>query len=333
MTTKISYPQPHDGTGQLYLFGDKSSSKIVFLCAGYPDDQSAFTPLAKRLAEESNCFVGVACLPGFEKAEDRSYAELPPDGFTLAEWASCLREATKALRASSANKDAKLTTIYHDWGVIAGLQFTNQAIEEESKDLAPSQVVLFDILTKSHPKTPNQPNPKDPRSAFKKFLDGIRMLSYQSCLALSFYIQKFLPAFLVVLYLRVIYLAFDLLRIFPSGPGDVEYIYKEWLTPTETARVGYKAYPYKVVLGAIFTGNVKMLKGFTLPMDLKKTPVLFLYGAGKRFDLHPVEVLALLQQEEKEGNRSKVVRVENAGHWLYLTEPDICFQEVQKFLA
>jgi pimeloyl-ACP methyl ester carboxylesterase len=69
-----------------------------------------------------------------------------------------------------------------------------------------------------------------------------------------------------------------------------------------------------------------------MPLDLTQTPVLYLYGADKPIFLQPPESIALLNREHQQGNRSRVVKVENAGHWLYLQQEEKCFQEIVKYL-
>lgn len=48
---------------------------------------------------------------------------------------------------------------------------------------------------------------------------------------------------------------------------------------------------------------------------------------------HDRRGLALLQLEEKDGTSDcRVVKVEGAGHWLYCQKPDVCEDEIRKFL-
>jgi pimeloyl-ACP methyl ester carboxylesterase len=48
---------------------------------------------------------------------------------------------------------------------------------------------------------------------------------------------------------------------------------------------------------------------------------------------HDRQGLALLQQEEKDGTSDcRVIKVEGAGHWVYCQKPDVCVDEIRKFL-
>ena len=72
----------------------------------------------------------------------------------------------------------------------------------------------------------------------------------------------------------------------------------------------------------------------SLPKDLKKTPVLYLYGTSKNFLMHDRGALAFLEREAREGrSKSNAIAVDNAGHYLFLQKPDKCLEEVMKFMA
>ena len=84
---------------------------------------------------------------------------------------------------------------------------------------------------------------------------------------------------------------------------------------------------------SVFTCNVKAFKYASMPMDLKRTPLLYLYGTEKRVQFHGDICVKVLEREEKEGRSlSKVVAVEDAGHYLYVQKFDVCFDEVETFL-
>jgi pimeloyl-ACP methyl ester carboxylesterase len=285
--TKISYPFPRCGEGDIHLFGSRDASHLVIMCAGFPDDHKAFTPMAVRLAEECGYLVGVICLPGYGTPFDPS--TFHEDGYSFADWVGSLREAVKALRSHSTKpaSKTKLTGIFHDWGVIAGLQYTNQTIEEEVKDLMPSQLVIFDVLLGYHPKAPDKPKLSEKDSAIKTIYNSLRVLSYQAFLAMAFVLQKYLPKSMIIAYLSMGAFLLKTIEFFPLSRQDFKYV------------------------------------------DL---PVLFLYGGGKAVSLHDPKAVALLDQEQEQGNRSRSVKVEDAGHWLHWSHLDTCFQEVQQFL-
>ena len=126
-TTTTSLPSPNkiinypmvdaDKGGALFIYGNKSSSKIALLCPGLPSDHKDFIPLASRLAEEIDCLSGVMCLPGYDDRPDRSWRENKKYGYSFDEMVAPMREAAKTLRSYCTNNDANLTFIFHDWGV------------------------------------------------------------------------------------------------------------------------------------------------------------------------------------------------------------------------
>jgi hypothetical protein len=61
-----------------------------------------------------------------------------------------------------------------------------------------------------------------------------------------------------------------------------------------------------------------------LPLDMKQTP-------DKPISFHDEKVLALLNREQQQGDRSRA-KAENAGRWLYRQQEDQCFQEIAKYL-
>jgi pimeloyl-ACP methyl ester carboxylesterase len=331
---KLSYPFPRCGEGSIHLFGSRDASHLVIMCAGFPDDHKAFTPLAVRLAEECGYLVGVICLPGYGTPFDPS--TFHKDGYSFADWVASLREAVKALRSHSTKPTSKtkLTGIFHDWGVIAGLQYTNQTIEEEVKDLMPSQLVIFDVLLGYHPKTTDKPKLSEKDSAIKTTYNSLRVLLYQMFLAIAFVLQKYLPKSMIIAYLSVGSLILKTIEFFPMSRQDFKYVdLQQYVRPSGLSRLAYICYPYRNMIQALFSGNVgSAFANCSLPLDLTKTPVLFLYGGGKPVSLHNPKAVALLDQEQEQGNRSRSVKVEDAGHWLHWSHLDTCFQEIQQFL-
>lgn len=329
------FPIAKGGQGHLHIFGKKDSKVLALACAGFPDDHSAFTPLAKRLAEECDCLVGVSCLPGYEASVD--VATAPKGGYTLSDGVASLREATKALRNYSTKSvsETELIGIYHDWGAIVGLQFSNQVIEENSKDLVPDKIIIFDVLPSYHPKTPNKPKSIQKRSWLSTYFDTFRFVTYQSILALAFPLRNFLPNALIYPPLCAgLWGLLTWVRFPPITADDNEYIYQTYLTKGREGmrNLMYKTWPYQETVAAIFAGTTKsLLKDCFAPLDLNQTPVLYLYGTAKPYQLHSPKLEALLKQEEAAGNKSRIVPID-AGHWLFVTKADQCFQEVQKFL-
>lgn len=322
----VKYPIPHDEEGgSLFLFGKPDSARIVLMCAGFPDDQSAFMSLAERLSQKK-CFAGVTCLPGYDKPGYK-------DGYSFHDWSYCMQEATKALRAqSTATPTAKFTGIYHDWGCVAGGMFSTSALESNSSGLIPDEIILFDVGMPPHPKADTKNLPVE-GSILTTLYTVLVTFSYQIVLAKSFLLQRYISKYLAYLQYLIGFTVLKLLRLVPLGNVDGPHV-QERAKALPYDHFLYMAYPYYNVWKAILTGKAaKEVNGFCLPLDLKKTPVLYLYGTEKNIHFHDPKSVALLQREEEQGHRSKVVGVQNAGHWLYVQQEDICFQEISKFLG
>jgi pimeloyl-ACP methyl ester carboxylesterase len=96
------------------------------------------------------------------------------------------------------------------------------------------------------------------------------------------------------------------------------------------SRMIYMTYPYYNMWLSVFQ-NGSGFGDFYLPV-LEKTPVLYLYGASKKIQFHDKNVVAYLQEQAKTGSRSNAIAVSDAAHWLYLQQPDICFDNVKNFI-
>jgi pimeloyl-ACP methyl ester carboxylesterase len=74
------------------------------------------------------------------------------------------------------------------------------------------------------------------------------------------------------------------------------------------------------------------IEEFHLPL-LFETPVLYLYGKDKGLQFHDEAVVKYVEEQGKEkDNKSRVVAVSNAAHWLYLQQPGVCFTAVKDFI-
>jgi pimeloyl-ACP methyl ester carboxylesterase len=319
----VTYPVPHDEHGgTLFLFGKSDAHQIVIMCPGFPDGQSVFGPLATRIAA-SNCLVGVMCLPGYDNGGWR-------DGYTFDEWAICLQEAVKALRGQSTFANAKFTGIFHDWGCLAGSMYTNRVLQEDAKELIPDQLVLCDALLPPHPTidtknlSVNQPIPT-------LLYTVLVMFVYQTVFATCFLLQRYVSKHLAVLNFLVGAKIVNWLNLNPVGKRDSEHV-------EEKARANmdqflYMMYPYYFFWKTLFTSRLHQnMAGAHLPVDLQKTPVLYMYGLDKNIHFHDLTSLALVKKQEAQGRKSKIVEIQGAGHWMYLQQPDECFEEIDKFL-
>jgi pimeloyl-ACP methyl ester carboxylesterase len=110
---------------------------------------------------------------------------------------------------------------------------------------------------------------------------------------------------------------------------DIGMVKFRGLSPS---RLVYMMFPYQNMVMDIINAMVyktpSIFKGFHLPL-LQEIPVLFLYGASKPLQMQDQNVADFLCQHE---GRSDSIGVQNAGHWLYLQQPDECFEAVRKFI-
>jgi pimeloyl-ACP methyl ester carboxylesterase len=329
--TTISYPIPHDESGgTLLVYGKQTgSTHLILMCAGFPDDHSAFQPLAMEIAVSlSHCLVGVACLPGYDNRPEMPWKKkMWKEGYSFDDWVSCLREAVKTLRRySTSNNQAKLTLCLHDWGCVAGLQFTNQSIKDAASDLIPDQLIILDVLLGPHPKTVDKPCPVT--SKLTTIYTGVATASYWVSLATTWLLQRYVSSYLAGAYFALAYAVLFILRLTPGGAVDSVYLQTKSF---DFFHLMYMAYPYFYVCKAILTNNP--LRGAFLPFDLKRTPILYLYGTAKNFHFHDPVGLELLEREsQQEGHRSRVVPIRKGGHWFYHQEPQQCLEHIQAFV-
>lgn len=330
----LNYAIPgNDEGGRLVVFGNnKNAEHILFFCGGWPDDCGAFSPIAKRLAaaaadsgssnssSSSSMLCGVTCLPGY----DTHHENFKANGYTFDEAVASLREACKMLRTVvSTNPKAALTGVFHDWGSAVGAMFVTRMNEEFPGYYA--DLVYFDVLPPAHKSL------EIPRQVTLK--KAVVMFSYTSLFATCNAIQRYLSFYLAVPVLTVGFGAITLLGLKPTRQIDADTFHAKEprLSPRKLI---YMQYPYFNMYKILLSGGGKLDgMGFNLPVDAQKTPVLFLYGVEKNINYHDDNVIAWLEKEgAKDGSKTKVVPVENAGHWLYLQQEDVCYEAVKKFV-
>jgi len=316
------------------LYGDPSSPRIAILCAGYCDDHEAFQSFASRLSKEAACLAGVTCLPGYDDREDRPYLANKEAGYSFDEMVGSMREAVKVLRKESTFGGgdgvdrAKLIGIFHDWGVAPGTIYTNRSIEEGAEDLIPDNVVLFDVMGPPHPGTKDMPaDRKD--TFYEKFVT----IAYRAVFACAFGVRRYFSKFLAKCVFLSGMITLEVFHLSPTLKIDGEVFEQRHKKPT-LDRFIYTAYPYYNMFGAMFSSRWKSALGeMSLPMDLTRTPVLYMYGTEKRINFHDRRALAVLEREQKGGKKSRAMAVEKAGHFLYIQQEDICLEEVVKFIT
>ena len=107
--------------GALFIYGNADSENIAIFCTGFADDHDVGMSFCSKLAEKNNTLVGLMCIPGFDDRPDKPWTAHKKGGYTFEEMADAVRESVKVLRAESTVEKAKLTGIFHDWGVMPGI--------------------------------------------------------------------------------------------------------------------------------------------------------------------------------------------------------------------
>ncbi|KAL7576507.1 hypothetical protein ACA910_018007 [Epithemia clementina (nom. ined.)] len=353
----VAYPLGSDEkAGCLMLFGNpERADKLAILCAGFPNDHACFYPLASRLAKEANCLAGVMCIPGYDdRSPERPWTSHPKNGYTFDEWVHALREAILALRQYSNDPKNQqpqqprpqllLTGIFHDWGVIPGLMHTNRVLLQTPTTTTTSdgdsstnhdparldQLVLLDVLVDPHPNHPGLHDiivPKQP-SLFRQVYKTVTTLAYRILLAKVYVTQRYISKHVALLQFGFGFGLLGLLGLSPGRAMDDKIVQDLHLNPF---RVMYMAYPYYGLIKSRVWGTFQRdFYGCHLPLDLKATPVLYMYGLNKNIMFHPDRAVALLEQANPRG---KVIAMEQAGHWLYISQPELCFQAIQEFIT
>ena len=342
----ITYPIPGNAKGGLLHIHGKPSKNIILCCGGYPDDHEPFTPLARRLASEEECFVGITCFPGFDLD---AYNKVKFDGYKRAgydfdEVCASIREAVSQLfkqwKSNSPEEhddvSPKFTVILHDWGVIPGLMFINRAIEEKSP-YSPNKIVLLDVLTMPHkdykdiPKQKDVPYPMRP-SAYELAV----AVSYRLAFASSFALLRFVSEVIGLINYAILYNILMLLRLNPTYGFDNEYAVTRRAAQANSplafyCHLVYKCYPYYYMFKCLI--QRKGFEDIHIPLDLKATPILYIYGKEKNINFHDWKSLAILEREEREKRSDcRVVAVEGAGHWMYVQKLDVCLDEIRTFI-
>lgn len=327
----IYYPitgdKDDETTGRLFIYGDKNASNVVLLCAGFPDDQGAFSAFAAKLAQDSDCLCGVACLVGYDDYPKRPYTSNRPEGYSFNEMTTSLQAAAKALKVLySTNPNAQFITIFHDWGSAIGAIYTNRVLDGGDALVSPDKIVYFDVLPiKLHPKSKDTIEP-----AKKTFHQLIMELSYRIVLASAFLIQRFISKYLAAFFFLFWFMVLRILGIAPSSPLDDKVMQEG--EQKSIFRIIYMAYPYYYMFRDMFGLDAADAIGeFYLPLE---TPVLYLYGEAKKLQFHDENVVNYLKEEgTKKDSKSNAIGVPDAAHWLYLQQPDVCLKAVKDFIV
>ncbi len=220
--------------------------------------------------------------------------------------------------------------------ISSGILWANKSIQEGDTQYAPDKLVLFDVLPTVHKSLENDLPPHKKPTIKEK----ITTIAYRIVLAGSFALQYYVSKYVALLLFIVGFTVLGVLGLGPVQQIDVDTMQARQ-PPLDPHRMIYMAYPYLLLFTTPWKKSKSKSKAasddislFCLPKDLKKCPLLYLYGTVKNVMFHDDGALKYLEREAKE-NRSKsdAIAVEGTGHYLYLQKPDKCLEEVMKFMA
>lgn len=301
-----------DKEHRIFVAGSKSAERLVFFQAGYPDDQTAFVSLALRMAGE-NSFVALSCMPEFDCDGSKQLQRL--GGYSFDEAALCFGQAVNALREEADSPDTPLTLVIHDWAVAPGIIWTNRCIKEGTG--VPAKLVLFDVLPSTFSKPAN--------SARELFIH----LLYRALFAFSFLLSR-LSGMLATVWCGL-------------GMALIFGVLGRWLNPTgsldgkkgkgasrggDFAALPRMAYPYWHMFNEIAMGGA-LTKECRMPPIGKSLPMLYMFGINKNTMFHTDEDLAAIDAAEG----CEQIGVQDAAHWLYLQQPDLCWKHLKRFVC
>lgn len=304
------------GQYTLHLFGNSNAKRVVFFQAGWPDDQSAFHPLAKVLAA-LGCFCGVACMPEYDIPTARR-----KQGYTFPEMTKVCAAGLRAFLATRTGNDAfeGADLVLHDWGCVVGTMMANTC-----PDLKIRKIVLLDVAPPSFAFKGDlaqafKAHPALGANAIVQLWRLLIQLGYQSALALSFALSRvFKPAGYVVAYLMFPIFCRPLAYLFsPVMPGGA--------VPRPVTQVSiHFANVYYQFLTGLFYAKLRryFFRNFVFPPG---KPVQFLYGKDNNTFFHTPQTLAHL--DASPGCEHKAM---DGGHWFYHEKQDAT-KEVTHFL-
>jgi hypothetical protein len=264
--------------GNLILFGNPKSSKVIFLQAGFPDDHQSFLPLATKLTKSNDCLVGVSCMPGYDIPTPLKGPK--PGGYSFEDAIASVRDGIQALIAQCKVDAPELTVIFHDWGVFFGTMYVNRMIIEGAKSLIPKQLVLLDVLPPPHPEDKEKLT-ELPRPTLRQL---VTETVYRIFFAICFALQRFISSLLAQAFFAVgsVVLFSKTVNLNPTGDLDGKRIQgQSRQPPLALSRLIWMMYPY---YNLFFDGPLSYwLEIFRLPKlsGQDSIPVLYMYGTEK----------------------------------------------------
>ena len=291
--------------GTIYVAGNPKAKHQIIFIPGFPCDQTSFFGLAAEFVKNSDdVFVGCTCLPEFDRVGPNGLEPLKPEGYNWKEQLTCFHQAIKKVKEiCNEAKDTKLVLVCHDWGTASAFAF--------SSEIGCDKLVCFDVI---------------PSSMTHGLYNYVVHTLYQKQLALSFGLSRYVSSFVgQIFFVATAAINFGLLGRWLRPTGPLDYIPGKGSGLKPTAIKPFHMYPYwHYIFDYESFSNI-----ISLNRCLKKSPILYLYGAQKNTMFHSPQHLVDI---ENAGNGSKVVRVEEASHWLYKQQPEICYNEMKNFI-
>ena len=344
---RLAYPllpkeDNSDQVGSLHLFGDPQSQHSCFFCGGFPDDHTVWGPMVQDFFLKDNYYCGVTCLAGF----DGKLNYHPGNGYKIHQMTEALSTALQTFVETRENPKSKVTVIIHDWATFIGVMAINNQVV--SRNISVDQIILLDVLPKPHPNAPNLP-PKSPQqsrlSYYRElFFKGL----YRACLTTTFILSRFSQP-LAIAYVGTSLVVGRAFNLLPLGDIDFDTLAQRDEEQgldglTQTRGLLYKCYPYyHGALSALPGQYDKVLGSAHLPVVQQSIggsgnhqqwklciPILYMYGATKPLGLqfHASTTLEWLQNDPL----GRVIKIDNAGHWLFVQQPDICYHHMKEFI-
>ena len=331
--------------GSLHLYGDPQSQNACFFCGGFPDDHTVWEPMVQNFFLKDNFYCGVTCLAGF----DGKLNYHPANGYKIPQMTEAFASALQTFVETRENPKSKVTVIVHDWATFIGVMAINIAVA--NPNISVDQIILLDVLPKQHPNAPNLPSKSSHQSwisySRELFVKGL----YRACLTTTFILSRF-SKHLASAYVGSCLVFGRTFNLLPLGDIDFDVLAKrENHGLHDLSQSLYKCYPYYQGALSTLPGQYdKVLGGAHLPVVQQsiqggsqdqqqqwklRTPVLYMYGATKTpfgLQFHSVATVEWLHQQEDALLGGRVLKVDNAGHWLFVQQPEICYRHMKEFI-
>jgi pimeloyl-ACP methyl ester carboxylesterase len=194
-----------------------------------------------------------------------------------------------------------------------------------SKELIPQKLVYLDVLPPPH---------SDDRKALLgdnppklSILGLIREMTYRVVSGTAFAFQRFLHTKIAIPVFMFGMVFLNITGLQPVKDIDKKTV-QERRPRLSLQRLIWMMYPYY----NIFNGSLRAFRGmYRLPKLSREMPILFMYGTEKNVMFHDPAGIKVLEEHGSKFD-SEAVRVEEAGHWLFLHQAKICRDKISDFI-